>query len=333
MQLPVLHPCGVGLVLCAAAALSAPMQQPESPPAAGGSKVVLANRRTKGAVKYLRTSFHSDFKQLYEGGDSLLFPPIQGTTDLAQVVREVVIDVRPTGAAIKEALVSTTQKTRSQVTDVALLFRDGRLSIRDQGDPIPPEESSKVLEQMKRPKVYSISTQGWIERLSGYDRDDGSFGDIPSLPEAGVGIGERWTRTQRLRPVMLAPVPRDLIPEVDVEFAYTLRGLEQEGRRQIALIDVAGAPTRPFQGTSGVRAFHYTVSGTSRFDLTGGALVSGKATSTAEIVFRPPSVAPGAPAPEWVKVDTQTRIALDEVPPPAQLKVSSRRAKHPSKRR
>jgi hypothetical protein len=95
------------------------------------------------------------------------------------------------------------------------------------------------------------------------------------LPDSPVKVGVSWETTQMVSPNVPGPAGAAApAPPIEVKFTHTLKELQRRGSNVHALIESVGSGTAP-EGTAGSSASQ-SIMGTSRFDLTRGALVGGQ---------------------------------------------------------
>jgi hypothetical protein len=139
-------------------------------------------------------------------------------------------------------------------------------------------------------------------------------GTVVKFPETPLKVGDTWKTKDVVRPSLGQGGPgAPPLPPIAFEFTHSLRSLETLKGKRIALIDSSGSGTTPSQ--TGAAALEQTVTGTTRFDVDRGMVVS--SFYNVLLGLQMPSGVPPGQGPTAIRVDGSMEVTVREVPTPA----------------
>lgn len=123
----------------------------------------------------------------------------------------------------------------------------------------------------------------------------GNFGPVQIiLPEGPVKVGDTWETRQKVSVQTPAAMPAEGAPSVEMVYTHTLKALEAKNGKQFAIITSTGAAETPRDGAGMFQELAQDFTGTTRFDVARGKIVSGQYTVEMGMKMSMPGF-PGAP--------------------------------------
>lgn len=354
----------------AAMLLSAPLvlaQEAPAPPAAPttGEAVTLVYKFQPGAIRKLRAGGTLDMSISMDGGAAGL-GPIPLTIKIALDLTEKVAGVKDGVGTIASKLERATMDTNVMGTNVAMKMANGKTTTTMNGQPMqsPPGASPAMMQQFSgAPVVVRRDARGNETPVTGRDLMTQLLGSgatsVVQLPANPVRPGESWEVSTKVRPnVPGNPVAAGMpMPELEMKLTHTLRSIESRNGKQFALIDTVGTGSMPAGAAGMLREMSQSFTGTTRFDIRRGVIVSGQFSSDMGMKMAmprglgAPGAAPGAAPPDGaapegaapggeagaapgaMRIDGALKINLVEVPAAPARPAAKPATKRPARKR
>jgi hypothetical protein len=282
-----------GLVL-AALALGAAAAQTDG-------AVMMRFKFKVGQVQRFKLSIRSSGTVTSVGG-SRPSSPVDASLAVDGLVQE-----RVTASGGGGATIIGVQETLKAVSKIGTVLQDaeiahGKLSLTKNGKTVRTKGPAPV--------TLRRGPTGAEQRTD--QTAEGSFGDLVLLPNQPVKAGDKWESVQKLRPRLCIPLIQGGLPEVEMRYSYTLRGIEKKNGNRHARVYMSAAGTIDAPQGS-FEAFSCKYSGTTRVDLDRGVMISGSYDIAQSYSLKAPSGAP-AGAPQALELEATAKFSLFEVP-------------------
>jgi hypothetical protein len=269
----------------------------------GSTPVVVRFKYKTGQVQRLKVT--SNFHAMVDPLGPAHLTPVQAKVSSMSVVREKV-----TGTRKGVGTVSTTTESGTGSSFIGQRVRtaqtvNGKTEVMENGKRLPSKKLPVT--------ITKRDARGDETRVSPKNPNEDSTGDLLFLPDRPVKVGDTWERRDAFRPHLFLPIPSSIVPKLDARFTYKLKGIEKKDGRRIAVIDVSGGPRMDTpKGT--LKQYSADYSGTSRFDIDRGMLLSGKyrVKQAFSISFAEPGADPNGL--QGLQSDGVTEIIVQELP-------------------
>ena len=305
---------------------SARAQDPAAPPSA---EYTLAFQHRPGRFQKLRLATVGDLILTTEddAGMALGTGPLPFATKMTNRYTEKVIGAQQgIGTLIvrlDSMLVDTTFMGRTSTVKV----ENGQVTSVD-GQPAPGGPGAAV--NSLQPLVVQRDSRGVVTTADGGNLAGTAGNGILQLPEQPVKIGDAWEVVQQVAVAVPGP-GGEAAPPLDMRLRHTLKDVVTTNEKQFALIESKGSGSSPQEAPG--PAVRQILTGTSRFDLARGALVSGQYLSQLFMEVDAPAPAGAAGGPSKIKIEGVVTISVAEIlaapakpaPKPAARKRSSRK--------
>jgi hypothetical protein len=325
--------CAWALAGCLLAAAAAPLPAQETPPpAAEGVKLVY--KFQPGTARRRKGNATVDATVSLEGAGAGM-GPIPMTMKMTVGTIEKITGVKDGVATIATQMDTMTLTTNTFGTSVAMKMVGGKTSVTVNGQPTKnPNAVAALKKQFGSGLVTRRDARGNETAVSGPEdlRQTLGGGSASSLqfPENPIKVGESWETTQKVKPTVPggfsgSPAAGGNLttPEFEVKMTHTLRAVEVKNGKQFALIDSIGSGEAPTNDSGPVQSLSQSFTGTTRFDMARGVIVSGQYSSDLGMKMAMPAVpgggAPGAAPgggnmPSGVRIDGAIKANLSEAP-------------------
>lgn len=314
------------------AAAAAPAQEtpatPPPPPADGG--LSLAFKHKAGQIQKFKGTIKVD-AAISPGGGASAIGSIPVISKSVLAFTEKVTGTRKGTGTLSLALTSLVSNTDAFGTKVVNRFQNGKVSTSVNGAPAGQSQAAAAAElaELKKPAGFRRDPQGLTTPIgSGNNAFGQLFGStsftIVQLPSTPVKVGDSWETVQKIRPTVVTGKVPFLIPEIEFRYTHTLKRLDTRNGRQQALIESSGsgAPV----GQEADTTVNQSITGTTRFDIARGAVVSSQYNILLgmSIPLPPGAVPAGADAPNGVRIDGTIDVVVAEVPAAVAAKKAKR---------
>jgi len=312
--------------LALAGLLTAPAlraQDEEPPEAPQGKAYKLSFKHPPGQVQRFRMDVTSQLEVNREGA-----PTLPVTQRASYTITEKVTGSRQ-GTATLSVLVDSMKSSLSVAGQrIDLSSKGGKSNATVNGMVIDTSSADLAGAGLhgltsKKPVVIRRTTRGGTTVVSappGAGTAMGSNNPSPVLvqfPATPLRVGDTWESTQRFRTARTANARRPAA-EMLLRCSHTLQALNTRNGKQFALIETSGT-TEPAEGAAGdAEQLGFTVTGTARFDVTRGVVISGTYTQEASGTIVIPAGAGGAASQaQQAEVAATTKVLFRDAAAPA----------------
>lgn len=257
--------------------------------AAGAEAVKLGFKYTTGQIQKFRGTAQNDFTlSLGEGGGGLGPIPMNQKVDFVLV--EKVLGTRQGTGTLSIHVPTLTLAMNVLGTDIVMKSVNNKVNTLVNGEPqqlsVPggPGNPAAALKGANIPFSLRRDAYGAQSPVPGSKPPTSPLlremtTSFLQFPEKPVAVGDSWETTMKSRPEVGGPgsVP-GAAPEFEVKYVHTLKSVETKNGVRYALIESIGSGTAP--GPDGMPGSSQDVSGTTRFDIARGVVVSGQYTAT-----------------------------------------------------
>lgn len=283
------------LTLALCGLVAAPAAVPAQEPAAGG-EVVLQFKHQPGKARKFRLGLNSNMTMTPLGQAG-------GVGSLPMVVKslgyftEKVQSVQGDSAALVVSPLSMTMDTSAFGMSILLKMENGKFTMN--GQEIPADGPLGPLAAMLSSKPVEVHRNGRGEVTMPADATgltqllNSSL--LVQLPEGAVKPGDTWETTAKGQGQLplggaLGGAPGGALPAVELKLKHTLKALEKQAGRTIAVIETAGGAALGEGQGEGSQKF----SGTTRFDVAEGAIKSATYKADVKMKLKLPAALGGA---------------------------------------
>jgi hypothetical protein len=332
----------LALLLTAVLPVRGAQDAPTPPEALAG--LSLTYKFKPGQVQRFRANATMDFTVTPEGGGAGLGPmPI--TAKMQMLYAEKVAGERDGTGTLAWTLANMTQSYNVLGNTMVMKFANGKLANTMNGQPAPAMgvDTAQMQAQLAKPVMFRRTPRGEMTAVDGGTAPVGAGGlggpslSIAFLPDRPVQVGDTWETVQKVQASVPNPSAQVQIPEIEARFTHTLQRLESKDGKAFAIIESSGSGAAP-EGVAGAVSGTQNVSGTTRFDVTRGAVVSGQYTIDLGMSIPIGAGAAGAAqppsggVPQGMRIDgTIQMVVREEVPAPVPTKKPA--AKKPAAKR
>ncbi len=317
--------------LLLAAPYSSAQTDPPPPAESGGAETVkLGYKYTTGQIQKFRGTAQNDLTlSLGEGGGGL--GPIPMNQKIDFILVEKVLGTRQGTGTLSVRVDSMSMAMNVLGTDIVMKSVNNKVTTLINGQPqeggLPggPGNPAAALKGVNTPFSLRRDPFGVQSPIPGAKAPNSPLlreitNSFLQFPDKPVAVGESWETVMKSRPDVGGPgsVP-GASPEIEVKYTHTLKSMETKNGVRYALIESIGSGSVP--GPDGMPGSSQDVSGTTRFDIARGAIVSGQYTATLNLKLGglqlPGAAAAGAgngQAPPNMSIDGQTVTTFVEVP-------------------
>jgi hypothetical protein len=296
------------LSLLATAALSGQDSETPGTTEPAEQTVKLAFKHQTGQVRKYRGTGKAEMTVTPEGGGAGL-GPIPMNIKIAFAQTEKVTGTRQGTGTIAVKLDSMTMGLDFVGINMVMKVLNGKATASVNGQPLKPGQPGvggdlKSLEDLaKNVAIVKRDPRGQITLVKGQGAGVGqvlggaSLG-LAQMPDKPVKVGDSWDISQKIKPTVPGPTGSAgggtaRMADIDVQFTHTLRALEVKNGKQHAIIDSTGNGFLPETGEGPVQTMSQNFTGSTRFDVNAGAIVSGQYSVVVEATM---SQAIGTPA-------------------------------------
>lgn len=305
------------ILALSAAALSA--QEGATPPEP--ERILLAFKHKTGQVQRYKTTQKVDAAVSPDGIPNA--SPLPLTSKSVNSFTEKVLGTRQGTGTLSLSLNSLVTTTDILGMTQVSKLQGGKLTTTVNGQPVRGQDQAAQAAQLaalRKPAQVKRDPSGLTVAAGSPDNGFGQvFGSssytIVQFPAMPVKVGDTWETSQTIRPIAVSGRAPFVIPEINFRYTHTLKKVETRGGRKQALIETAGAGVAVGEGADST--LEQSVTGTTRFDIQKGAVVS----SAYDIVLGmklqlPPGASAGPDSLNAIRIDGTVDVVVMEAPTP-----------------
>lgn len=311
-----------GGVICLIAAVPLAAQEGQPPADPAMPTYALAFKHQAGQVQNFRASMKADMTFTPNGGGGGGLGPIPIGLNVLYASTEKITGTRQGTGTVAIKLNNLTLTANAMGQNQVIKMQNGKVTLN--GQPAPAG-AGNPLQQMtgSTDSVVKRDPQGNVTLVSGGGNQlaalggGGTAGVFVQFSDKPVSVGEQWEVTQKVQAAVPGPLAGPAggqLPQLEVKYTHILKQVVNKDGKRLAIITTTGAGGTPQEGQN---AMTQDVTGTSRFDIDRGVLVSGQYTINTSMRMASPQLggAEGQPgAPTGVQIDGMINLTVGEAP-------------------
>lgn len=291
-----------------------PTAPPAAPPAEGGT--LLQFKYKAGQTQAYKATVKIDAAVSPEGPGAAAANPVPVMVRSVVAFSEKVMGTRKGTGTLQMPISSLVTTQEVAIIKAVVKYQNGKLTASVNGKPQPLSANSAGLAELKKAAVLRRDPQGKVTPVGkGSDAIGQLFGSssytLVQFPDKPVSVGDSWETVERIRPSVVGKRVPFVIPEIEFKYTHTFKGIQEKNGRKTALIETSGSGST-VGAEGGENMLNQSVTGTTRFDIARGVVVSSQHNVILSLLLGVPSGGAAAQPGGALRLDGSMDVVVTE---------------------